>query len=361
MKAITTVNGEYIEQLLVDGYLIENRHPVYPLRILNYSRKTQFEKLWDETTLLCRGLIIDEDYNIVARGFSKFFNYEEHKPEEIPNLSFEVFEKMDGSLGIAFRYNNEWIIATRGSFESEQAIRAKKIWNKHFQNKDLSPLAGTLLFEILYKENRIVVDYHGEEKLVLLAVINNETGEESLYDNWAEFYQTCFGFEVVKKYEGISDINYLRSLNEENREGFILKFSNGMRVKIKFADYVRLHSIVTNISTKDIWRYIRDGKNIDELLDRVPDEFDEWVKVQRDELFNKFLMISNEAINQFREIVCSLPDNYTKKDFALKALQYKNSALIFKINEGKPFDNIIWKMIEPEWSKPWRINADDVV
>lgn len=35
---------------------------------------------------------------------------EEHTNDEIPNEPFEVFEKMDGSLGILFNYNKEWIL-----------------------------------------------------------------------------------------------------------------------------------------------------------------------------------------------------------------------------------------------------------
>ena len=55
--------------------------------------------------------------------FNKFFNMEEHQPEEIPNETFEVFEKLDGSLGILFWYQGQWILATKGSFTSDQAIR----------------------------------------------------------------------------------------------------------------------------------------------------------------------------------------------------------------------------------------------
>jgi RNA ligase len=360
MNAIK-VDATLIEQYLAEGFLIESKHPVYPLRILNYSRKTQFEKFWNETTLMCRGLIIDEDYYIVARGFPKFFNYEEHKPEEIPSLPFEVFEKMDGSLGICFRYEGEWIVATRGSFVSEQAIRAKKMLLKQFQAKgDIYPLGETLLVEIIYPENRIVCDYKGEEKLVLLAVINNTTGEESPYDNWAKFYAQWFGFEVVKKYHGLNDIAHLRSLNEENKEGFIVKFSNGMRVKIKFADYVRLHSIVTNVSTKVIWEYMREDKDIKDLLDRVPDEFDSWVIKQMLELKGKFMSIDNECQRLYDQILNDLGENLTKKNFALEALKSKYSAILFKIYDKKNYKDIIWKMIEPEWSKPWRINADEV-
>lgn len=151
-----------LDKYVTDGYILVNKHPEHNLRILNYSRKVQFEKFWNSFTLLCRGLIIDDDGNVVAMPFVKFFNYEEHKAEEIPTTNFEVFDKMDGSLGILFYYAGNWHIATRGSFVSDQAIRAKEILKK-YNTEDLDEEI-TYLFEIIYPENRIVVNY-GEEEI----------------------------------------------------------------------------------------------------------------------------------------------------------------------------------------------------
>lgn len=36
----------------------------------NYTAKAQYDKLWNEVTLQCRGLILDGDGNVVARPFS---------------------------------------------------------------------------------------------------------------------------------------------------------------------------------------------------------------------------------------------------------------------------------------------------
>jgi hypothetical protein len=95
---------ETLERYHEEGLLHKQTHPTLDLTIWNYSPKVQYEKLWDDITMQCRGLITNSRGEIVARPFKKFFNYEEHSPEEIPNESFEVFEKMDGSLGIIFYY-----------------------------------------------------------------------------------------------------------------------------------------------------------------------------------------------------------------------------------------------------------------
>jgi RNA ligase len=348
------LNKTILDQLINDGYILVNQHPTLPLRILNYSRKAQFEKLWNEYTLMCRGMVIDDEYNIIARPFAKFFNYEEHKPEEIPNTNFEVYDKMDGSLGIIFNYADEWHVATRGSFVSDQAIKGRSMLN-NYNIEGLNP-EMTYLVEIIYPENRIVVDYNGEEKLVLLAVVDVETGYDMPYSVMK--YHTGIreiNFPLVKHYDGVNDIKELKARNITNQEGYVLRYDNGFRMKVKFEDYCRLHAIITNVSTKDIWEFLRDGKDINELLDRTPDEFDDWVRKQVQLLRNEYLSLESQADLIFSKIFV---EGMTKKDFALKALQEDYSAILFKMFEGKPYDNLIWKMIEPEYSKPF-FNQDD--
>jgi RNA ligase len=251
------------------GLLYKQTHPTLDLTIWNYSPKVQYEGLWDDITMQCRGLVTNSKGEVVAKPFKKFFNIEEEK--HTPTEEFEVFEKMDGSLGIVFKYNGEVIYATRGSFTSDQSKWMTKYGNE-YNFKDILVEGFTYLFEIIYPENRIVVDYNGEEKLVLLGIINTETGEEVPHNDLFE------GFDVVKKYNGIKDYTTLKFLIDNNAEGFVVRFSNGDRMKIKGDEYVRLHRILTNISNRDIWEYLKDGKPLDEILDKVPDEFHDWVK-----------------------------------------------------------------------------------
>ena len=70
--SLDTLN-KYYEQ----GLLYKQVHPILPLTIWNYTEKVQYESLWDDITLQCRGLVTDTEGNIVARPFRKFFNMEE--------------------------------------------------------------------------------------------------------------------------------------------------------------------------------------------------------------------------------------------------------------------------------------------
>lgn len=349
-------NLEVLEEYIERGLVIKQNHPTLPLSIYNYSRTCQYDGVWDDITLNCRGLVLDNEGNVVAKPFPKFFNYEEHKPEDIPNENFEVFEKMDGSLGIIFHYEGEWLVATRGSFTSEQAIKGKEMLDK-------LPLEGfdtnnTYLAEIIYPENRIVVDYGTDEKLVLLGAYNNETVEEVKVEE-------INGWEVVKMYKTWGeDWKTLKKEISKDNEGYVIRFSSGMRMKIKGDEYVRLHRILTNFSTKDIWELLKNNEPLEPFLERVPDEFDDWVKRTAMNLRYSFYSIDERA--------GKLHDGFrygkyndkevepTKKEFAEYVKQFPKelSAVMFKMWDKQPYDYIIWNMIKPKYEKPFK-NVDN--
>ncbi len=339
MNRLLDILNDYVELGLVE----RNLHTTLPLAIYNYSRKTQYEGKWDEITLMCRGLIMDGDGNTIAKSFNKFFNMEEIDPNEIPTEPFEVFEKMDGSLGIFFHYNGEWHMATKGSFTSDQAIKGLEIVKKYNYDKICVP-GFTYLFEIIYPENRIVVDYSNDERLVLLSIVNPE-GKELMYDDIE-----MDGWDIVNRYDGIRDFTELKSKILQNAEGFVVRFRKGFRMKIKGEEYVRLHRILTGFSNVDIWEYLKDKKDLTDLLDRVPDEFDSWVKNTVKDLVIRYENIDRDYRGIFDDLNTKGLD---RKEFADQAKRYTHPSILFSMLDGRDYSQIIWKSIRPQYSKPF--------
>ena len=288
-----------------------------------------------------------------------------HAIGEIPtNLPFEVFEKMDGSLGIMFWYvydgKGEWVFASRGSFTSEQAVVGKDMLHWMYQsdpylysNMDRD---WTHIFEIIYPDNRIVVDYGDAKKLVLLGAINTFTGTEISYDELtARYFKNFF---IVKRYDGIEDFTLLKGMEEDNKEGFVVRFSNGFRMKVKFEEYCRLHAIVTNVSNKIIWKHLMNDESFEDLLDRVPDEFYNWVLKTKKDLEDAYKEIELECYKKFVECLRDTPsmaDPITrKKAFALKAKDYKYSGILFSIYDGKDHSESIWRLVRPIYSPAFK-------
>lgn len=317
------------------GLLRSQKHPTLPLEIWNYTEKVQYDDLWDEITLSHRGTVRDLEGNLVAKPFNKFFNIEQNRYKE--SSSFEVYDKMDGSLGILFNYQNEWILATRGSFTSEQAEKGRKIlesFNYDHLSKDL-----TYCFEIIYPENRIVLDYGNKESLVLLAVFDLQ-GNEYPIDNYSSI------FEIVKKFD-FKDYKEIQKLNWDNSEGFVVRFSNGDRCKIKFENYVELHRKLSYISEKAVWELICEKREIKEYLDIVPDEFHDQIKKW---YWNIMLNFSSNEI-RVRNKFYQLPAFETRKDFALAVKNEADKGMLFKLLDNKDIYDDICKLIKPSNTK----------
>lgn len=344
------VNIEVLQQLVKDGYLTARPHPTADLLIWNYTPKTQYERYWTPETLMCRGLITYIDGTVVARAFEKFFNYEEHQ-ESLPLEPFTVTEKMDGSLGILFVYDGKLQIATRGSFTSEQAIRANHILQERYSKFHFQP-DYTYLFEIVYPENRIVVDYGTQEDLILLAVIVTETGAE--IDIHGDALKNTWPFPIVKRYDGISDITELRKTEQENAEGFVIHFESGLRLKMKFAEYVRLHHIITHVSARIIWDLLRTNQPLEPLLERVPDEFYVWVKRTREDLMAQFTAIETQC----RAVVYRVEHLATRKEQAMVVTKEQYPGIVFAMLDKKNYQEMIWKLLYPEAARPFAVDEE---
>ncbi len=195
-------------------------------------------------------------------------------------------------------------------------------------------------------QNRIVVDYGDYEGLVLLGAFNTKTGVEI---NQTEL-QKLDGFEIVTTYKTWGEgYDLLKEEISKDKEGYVIRFKNGFRMKIKGDEYVRLHRILTNISNRDIWEYLKDNKPFDELLEKVPDEFNDWVKETINDLQNKFDTIKSNVENDFKELI-------NKKEFAEKIKDNQNKSFLFKRLDSysNQLNEMIWDSIYPTYSKPFK-------
>ena len=338
------INIDKLNDLVLDKYVVVKKHPTADLYLYNYTQKTQFEKKWNDLTLMCRGLILSNDAEIKARPFVKFFNYQELDSSTIPKESYEVFEKMDGSLGISYWIDEQPFIATRGSFESDQAIIASDwLSSKYASAVKKMDKSITYLFEIIYPDNRIVVDYNGRSELVLIGCVETSSGKElPLVD---------IGFPLVKKYSSTLSIVDMMNTTEANREGYVLKYKSGLRVKIKLEDYVRIHRLVTQISTYTIWESLLNHEDIEKILVDVPDEFFEWVKIKIAELKLDYKKVLDVSKKEFRVLD-------SRKATAELFLKCSYPKVMFALLDNKPLEPIIWKIVKPKYDRPFVTNRE---
>jgi RNA ligase len=260
-----------------------NRKVYGHLELFDYSRQCMFERNWNEFTKISRGLILDvENQKIAALPFPKFFNYGE-ETYHLPELDFVATEKYDGSMGIIFfdTESNEWKFSTRGSMESDQAEWMKEYFFNNIDHKSL-PQDCTYLCEIIYPQNRVVVDYHGKYFLVLLAIYDNLCGLEYGY-SCVEWGAEQWGFEKSVAYSFANFDELLANVEHWglDHEGVVVCFSNGYRVKVKADEYCRVHKILSTFSPLSIWESMMNCDNLEGIKKELPEEywkeFDEYV------------------------------------------------------------------------------------
>ena len=161
------------------------------------------------------------------------------------------------------------------------------LYEKYYNTFDKLDRSKTYLFEIVHPNNRIVVDYKGMEDLILIAVVDTETGYDEDIDKYS-----YLGFTMVGEFEH-REIKDLIEDNISNKEGYILKFTNGFRVKIKFEEYVHNHKYITGISSYTIWEMLKNGESDEVILEVLPDEMYDWYNKVKAELTTQFDNIKN--------------------------------------------------------------------
>jgi RNA ligase len=334
MKLQNIMNQSLLTEMLEEGYVRERHHPYLDLRILNYSEKAQFGKVWNEVTLQCRGLIVNSTDEIIARPFDKFMNYGENQDDKLlMNYEVVITDKMDGSLGILWNYAGEQGIATRGSFISDPACHATQLWRAKYSDLNISE-GYTYLFEIVYPENRIVLDYGDMDDLVLLGVRDIEEGYVLLpneVSDWTGPKSHTFPYATLRE--------ALEAPQRPNAEGFVAYFPDlDYRIKIKQEDYLALHKIVFDLTEKRIYQALHTGSTLATLYNTIPDEFhpwlfDVWNKYQ-DAFLNTLADINADWLKVTKELDAEYPEGWGKRELASVARNYPTQHYLYRKHAG---------------------------
>lgn len=272
------------------------------LALFNYSKECQFEHNWDIFTMMARGLILDlKDECLVALTFPKFFNASEKEGASVVKFDspFDAYAKMDGSLGIVYYHNSVWHVATRGSFASDQSVWAEN-WLHQNINVSLLDKNVTYLCEIIYAENRIVINY-SFEGLVMLGAYHLDNDCELDYDH--DLVPMCakLGMRIAERHSFGSFVEaqeFVKTL-PGNEEGFVIRFrDSGERVKLKGNEYCSLHKMISNITALAIWELLCAGYSLEDYKKAMPEEF--WAEI--DELAGHFIQKLDLVMHEVEEL-----------------------------------------------------------
>jgi RNA ligase len=304
--------------LAIEAKMVNVRDDGAGLRILNYSDAAMYTAgAWDNPAVrTCRGIIVDDNWTIRARPWVKFFN---HGQAEAGTLDLtapvEVTDKLDGSLGIIHRaLNGQLRVATRGSFESDQAIHATAVLHARYPEfDDVDTL--TPLVEIVYPANRIVCDYGDMDDLILLGSVHIESGR--YYGPAATADALRWTGPVAKTFTHTTLRDALAAPERAGAEGLCVRYLNEDRiVKIKQEEYVRLHRIVTGLSERSVWEHMCAGSPLGDLLGTLPDELHAWTREVWTRISLDADLTEGRSRDAHRLILDALPIGWGRGDYA---------------------------------------------
>lgn len=344
---------DLLESHVRNGYVTARNHPHLPLTVFNYTPKAVYEPLWDNVTLRCRGLIADSHGLVVGNCMHKFFNYGEINAKNIDLTGpVQTTDKLDGSMGSVIVYENELVLATRGSFESPQAL-----WAQEFIKKDPQLEAAfkvicsenvTAVVEIIYPDNRIVVDYGDLKAVVLIGAIGNYelTKGRQLWIPADRIYS--WPGPVVERFSASSFEEALRMPPRLNREGIVIYFEDsGDRLKIKQKDYIEAHRFISNLTPRRVWDDLRNGKTVEDLLSVAPDEFHQLIHDLSSVILENKRALLAKIEREF--LILDLAQYQTRKELAeaIKDHPLKHFLFLRFDNDETRLLESVWKAIEP--------------
>lgn len=333
-------SGKSYQDLNAEYGILNNCHHTLPLVILNYHliRSPKAHPIVKE----CRGLVLDQNHDIVAKSFDRFYNFGEcqNEMEQFDFSNFVVNSKEDGSI-ILLYYYDKWRANTRATFGEEKIYNTDIFWHDAICEamgiKSLDELAlnknFTYVCEFCSGYNKNVRNYE-KPTMYLLSVFNKE--EELDYEEMRNISLSYFSHTEEYKFYSIEEIKeYLleRSRNDASFEGVVIRDWKNRRWKIKSSSYMSLFFLKNNgdYSPKHLMPFILSGE-VDELLLYFPDV--------KDNLFQYKARLDwayGEMIRQWDKI-----KDLDGRDFAINNTGMFKS-ILFEVKKTNKHPEEVWK------------------
>ncbi len=337
------------QALLRDGMTFDELSARHAVHAKPYNGKVSFvydqieAKASDPVACQCRGLILREGtWDVLAYPFDRFFNYGQVEAEGLDLATSRFFEKLDGTLIIAYFADGLWHAATRSMAEAHaghNGITFRQLAEKacvemgrgsfaEFMSE--ADVSCTYMFELTAPENQVVCEYR-ERKLSLLGVRSNLSFEEQDPIVAADRY----GWPVPRTWE-FSNLDHIvemiRDWDPGQFEGVIACDAQFHRVKVKSPKYLAVHHATDSLGSS--WRSCMAAVvtgAADDIERYVPAFIAGRIELCRDRL--------HKLIEETTADLVSIQHIDNMKEFASHATKMRFSGALFAVKRGM-FDSV---------------------
>lgn len=338
----------------------------------------------------CRGMLFYPDGRIMARRLHKFFNVNERDETQHHLIDLSkphvILEKLDGSMitPVVLSWVPEETMPRFG--DAEQVMRVGDMrWGTKMGITEVSMqaeefvarnpgyerfarwamgLGFTPIFEWCSRKQRIVVDYP-EDRLVLIAVRSTVSGEYQSLE-WMHHYSkfSDWEIEVVKTYQGTTanmESLIAHAREQENQEGYILRFDDGHMVKIKGDWYVRIHKTKDNLTLEKNVVDLIVNEKIDDAKAFMLDDDRHRVEKFEDEFWHGVTEVAKRYEDYFNTVIRNT--GMDRRDWAMthlltvKAQNSFSPPIIFGMFDGKNARDLVVDAIRKNTGTQTRIDS----
>lgn len=314
-------------------------------RIFNY-RLSSYTEFLRPSALECRGHMFEVDLNgdavrFAAMPMHKFFNMNENPSTMDVDLSsvVAIMDKADGSLISTYMHGDQLRLKSKGSLFSEQAINAMawldRSTNVYFKQllTDFTANGTTVNMEWVAPDNRIVLGYMKPALLVLNARVM-EDGEYA--DPWILHEHMAASVDL----QGLDIVQFVHSIPDmlDDIEGYVVKLSNGLWMKIKTLKYMSLHHAKDSVNNpRRLYECI-----LEEGVDDLRSMF------YHDELAMKLINEMQEKVTKlYNHVVKVVEDFYTaNKDLDRKSYAIKGQADLEQLYFGLAMNKYLQRPVD---------------
>ena len=251
---------EVLNKYVQESDICCEKHPEADLYIYGYYTVSRRNIKWDEVNKHCRGMIVDSKGEVVEHPFMKFWTFKQYLSNDLILLSedqifripkhcnYRILEKVDGTMCTLYWIGDKPYLATQRSFTNVKARLATDIlYEKYSHTFTKFNRNYTYIFEAIYPETKVLIDYGDTRDLYLIGIINKKTGESMPLEDIG--FPRCRDY--TPQYGHLKDFNDLINLDLPNQEGFVIHFENGQLLKLKFPWYQKAHKLLDFILNKD--------------------------------------------------------------------------------------------------------------
>jgi hypothetical protein len=223
--------------------------------VLKYSKRVFYDNLWNDCLEECRGTIVDSDFNVVQRPFTKIYNYgvESKAPVLSEDTVVECFRKVNGFMVAVTWHDGKLLVSTTGSTANDYVDMANSfigLRRERFERYVSSFSDLTFMFECVHvNDPHIIVEKPG---LYLLGHREKTWESVAVRDGTDLFHQYALADHMVE-FKRCTLGEMLQEVKTVRHEGFVF-YTDDYKVsaKIKSPYYLTAKWVARNPRTEKL-------------------------------------------------------------------------------------------------------------